>query len=99
MTGIDFEQAQEASDGLGVAVYRTQSGELVMAACYLVPYAAEDVDVYKRQTCELKGCSGLTGAQEAKAPHVYDNAKDNNCNTCGSVRPLYTCLLYTSRCV
>ena len=40
---IDFEQAQEASDGLGVAVYRTQSGELVMAACYLVPYAAEDV--------------------------------------------------------
>ena len=43
VTGIDFEQAQEASDGLGVAVYRTQSGELVMAACYLVPYAAEDV--------------------------------------------------------
>ena len=31
VTGIDFEQAQEASDGLGVAVYRTQSGELVMA--------------------------------------------------------------------
>ena len=26
-----------------MAVYRTQSGELVMAACYLVPYAAEDV--------------------------------------------------------
>ena len=43
VTGTDFEQAQEASDGLGVAVYRTQSGELVMAACYLVPYAAEDV--------------------------------------------------------
>ena len=43
VTGIDFEQAQEASDGLGVAVYRTQSGELVMAGCYLVPYAAEDV--------------------------------------------------------
>ena len=42
-TGTDFEQAQEASDGLGVAVYRTQSGELVMAACYLVPYAAEAV--------------------------------------------------------
>ena len=43
VTDTDFEQAQEASDGLGVAVYRTQSGELVMAACYLVPYAAEDV--------------------------------------------------------
>ena len=33
-------------------------------------------------------CPGLTDAQEA--PHVYDNAKDNNCNTCGYVRPLYT---------
>ena len=43
VTGTDFEQAQEASDGLGVAVYRTQSGEMVMAACCLVPYAAEDV--------------------------------------------------------
>ena len=43
VTGVDFEQAQEAADGLGVALYRTQSGELVMAACCLVPYAAEDV--------------------------------------------------------
>lgn len=42
------------------------------------------------RTCELKGCPGLTGAQETKAPHVYDNAKDNDCNTCGYVRPLYT---------
>lgn len=39
----DFEQALGASDGLGVAVYRTQSGEVVMAACSLVPYDAEDV--------------------------------------------------------
>ena len=43
VTNNDFELAQDASDGLGVAVYRTQSGELVMAGCYLVPYAAEDV--------------------------------------------------------
>lgn len=40
--------------------------------------------------CELNWCPGLTGAQEAKAPHVYDNAKDKDCNTCGYVRPLYT---------
>lgn len=40
--------------------------------------------------CTTANCPGLTGAQEAKAPHVYDNAKDNNCNTCGYVRPLYT---------
>ena len=39
----DFEQALGAPDGLGVAVYRTQSGEMVMAACSLVPYDAEDV--------------------------------------------------------
>ena len=39
----DFEQALNGPDGLGVAVYRTQSGEVVMAACSLVPYDAEDV--------------------------------------------------------
>ena len=38
--------------------------------------------------CTTANCSGLTDAQEA--PHVYDNAKDNDCNTCGYVRPLYT---------
>ena len=43
VTGTDFEQAQDAADGLGIAVYHTQSGEIVMAACYLVPYASEDV--------------------------------------------------------
>ena len=46
-----------------------------------------DADKHWR-ICALEGCSGLTDAQEA--PHVYDNAKDNNCNTCGYVRPLYT---------
>ena len=40
--------------------------------------------------CELNWCPGLTDEQKAEAPHVYDNAKDNNCNTCGYVRPLYT---------
>ena len=43
VTQTDFEHAQNAADGLGVAVYRTQSGEMVMAVCCLVPYAAEDV--------------------------------------------------------
>ena len=40
--------------------------------------------------CITANCPGLTAAQEAKAPHVYDNAKDKDCNTCGYVRPLYT---------
>ena len=38
--------------------------------------------------CITANCPGLTDAQEA--PHVYDNAKDKDCNTCGYVRPLYT---------
>ena len=42
------------------------------------------------RTCELNSCPGLTSEQRAEAPHVYDNAKDNDCNTCGYVRPLYT---------
>lgn len=53
-------------------------------------YQWQHDDTKHWRTCELKGCPGLTDAQEAKAPHVYDNAKDNNCNTCGYVRPLYT---------
>lgn len=40
--------------------------------------------------CITANCPGLTAEQVAVAPHVYDNAKDNNCNTCGYVRPLYT---------
>lgn len=40
------------------------------------------------RVCTTANCPGLTDAQEA--PHVYDNAKDNDCNTCGYVRPLYT---------
>lgn len=48
-----------------------------------------DADKHWR-ICALEGCSGLTDAQKAKAPHVYDNAKDKDCNTCGYVRPLYT---------
>ena len=43
VTQSDFEQAQDAVDGMGVAFYKTQSGEQVMSVCYLVPYAAEDV--------------------------------------------------------
>lgn len=43
VTWEDFEQAQTAPDGMGVALYETASGEPVMSVCCLVPYAAEDV--------------------------------------------------------
>lgn len=51
-------------------------------------YRWEHDDTKHWRTCALDYCSGLTDAQEA--PHVYDNAKDKDCNTCGYVRPLYT---------
>ena len=38
VNNLDFVQAQDAADGLGMAVYRTESGEVVMAACYLVRF-------------------------------------------------------------
>ena len=53
-------------------------------------YQWQHDDTKHWRTCALEGCSGLTREQRAEAPHVYDNAKDNNCNTCGYVRPLYT---------
>ena len=43
VTDEDFNKAQSALDGMGVAIYRTASGEMIMAVCSLVPYAAEDV--------------------------------------------------------
>ena len=56
--------------------------------CSIHKYQWQHDDTKHWRTCALKGCSGLTDAQEA--PHVYDNAKDKDCNTCGYVRPLYT---------
>lgn len=43
-----------------------------------------------RKVCTTANCPGLTADQEAEGPHIYTNAKDIGCNTCGYVRPLYT---------
>ena len=43
-----------------------------------------------RKVCTTANCPGLTADQEAEGPHIYTNAKDIDCNTCGYVRPLYT---------
>ena len=42
------------------------------------------------KVCTTANCPGLTVDQTAKGPHIYTNAKDIDCNTCGYVRPLYT---------
>ncbi len=70
--------------------YDPQNTMLVILKVNGHKYQWQHDDTKHWRTCELKGCSGLTAAQEAKAPHVYDNAKDKDCNTCGYVRPLYT---------
>ena len=70
--------------------YNNQNRMTVILVVNQHKYQWQHDDTKHWRTCELDDCPGLTAAQEAKAPHVYDNAKDNNCNTCGYVRPLYT---------
>lgn len=53
-------------------------------------YQWQHDDTKHWRTCALEGCSGLTSAQRAEAPHDYTDATDKDCNTCGYVRPLYT---------
>lgn len=72
------------------STYNKQKSMTVILAVNQHKYQWQHDDTKHWRRCELSDCPGLTGAQEAKAPHVYDNAKDNNCNTCGYVRPLYT---------
>ena len=43
-----------------------------------------------RKVCTTANCPGLTDEQMAEGPHIYTNAKDIDCNTCGYVRPMYT---------
>lgn len=72
------------------STYNKQKRLTVILSVNQHKYQWQHDDTKHWRTCELDYCLGLTDAQEAKAPHVYDNAKDNNCNTCGYVRPLYT---------
>ena len=72
------------------STYNGQKRLTVILSVNQHKYQWQHDDTKHWRTCELDYCLGLTGAQEAKAPHVYDNAKDKDCNTCGYVRPLYT---------
>ena len=72
------------------STYNGQKLMTVMLAVNQHKYQWQHDDTKHWRTCELDYCLGLTDEQEAKAPHVYDNAKDKDCNTCGYVRPLYT---------
>lgn len=72
------------------STYNKQKSMTVILAVNQHKYQWQYDDTKHWRRCELSDCLGLTAAQEAKAPHVYDNAKDKDCNTCGYVRPLYT---------
>lgn len=72
------------------STYNKQKSMTVILAVNQHKYQWQHDDTKHWRTCELDYCLGLTDAQKAEAPHVYDNAKDNDCNTCGYVRPLYT---------
>lgn len=70
------------------STYNKQKRLTVILSVNQHKYQWQHDDTKHWRTCALDYCSGLTDAQEA--PHVYDNAKDKDCNTCGYVRPLYT---------
>lgn len=70
--------------------YNHQNRMTVILVVNQHKYQWQHDDTKHWRTCELSYCPGLTDAQRAEAPHVYDNAKDKDCNTCGYVRPLYT---------
>ena len=53
-------------------------------------YQWQHDDTKHWRECTTANCPGLTAEQVAKTTHDYTDAKDNNCNTCGYVRPLYT---------
>mgnify|MGYP003174490806 CR=1 FL=1 len=72
------------------STYNGQKRLTVILSVNQHKYQWQHDDTKHWRTCELDYCLGLTDAQKAEAPHVYDNAKDNDCNTCGYVRPLYT---------
>ena len=72
------------------STYNGQKRLTVILAVNQHKYQWQHDDTKHWRTCELDYCLGLTDAQKAEAPHVYDNAKDKDCNTCGYVRPLYT---------
>ena len=70
--------------------YNHQNRMTVILVVNQHKYQWQHNDTEHWRRCELSDCPGLTDAQRAQAPHVYDNAKDKDCNTCGYVRPLYT---------
>ena len=72
------------------STYNKQKRLTVILSVNQHKYQWQHDDTKHWRTCALDYCSGLTAEQVAKTTHDYTDAKDNDCNTCGYVRPLYT---------
>lgn len=72
------------------STYNKQKSMTVILAVNQHKYQWQHDDTKHWRRCELSDCPGLTAEQVAKTTHDYTDAKDNDCNTCGYVRPLYT---------
>ena len=70
--------------------YNHQNRMTVILVVNQHKYQWQHNDTEHWRRCELSDCPGLTAEQVAKTTHDYTDAKDNDCNTCGYVRPLYT---------
>ena len=70
--------------------YNHQNRMTVILVVNQHKYQWQHNDTEHWRRCELSDCPGLTAEQVAKTTHDYADAKDNDCNTCGYVRPLYT---------
>ena len=53
-------------------------------------YQWQHDDTKHWRECTTANCPGLTSAQWAEAPHVYTDATDPYCDTCGYVRSMYS---------
>ena len=72
------------------STYNKQKRLTVILSVNQHKYQWQHDDTKHWRTCALEGCSGLTDAQEAKAPHDYTDATDPYCDTCGYVRSMHS---------
>lgn len=72
------------------STYNKQKSMTVILAVNQHKYQWQHDGTKHWRECTTANCPGLTAEQVAKTTHDYTDAKDNDCNTCGYVRPLYT---------
>ena len=72
------------------STYNKQKRLTVILSVNQHKYQWQHDDTKHWRTCELEGCSGLTSAQRAEAPHDYTDATDPYCDTCGYVRSMHS---------